>query len=438
MTLGVTGVVWLPRMAMVNSTTLLAGAGPAPLAVAAGTWQSVAAAYTDAALTVTRVMAILAAGWEGSTADAAQARLGAFAAWAQASAIKAADVGVHAGGQAAAYTTATVAMPNPVEIAAVESAKVAAYGTGGALNGSAAALEATARVLDVRAGIVMEAYEAATTPLAVPVSFDSPPEIVVDGSGASSRSSTAIDGATSYEESGVFGFGTRTSPAQAAIAAVTAAVQNPAVAGAISQVASTAGTVAGSSVTTVASAATNLGGAAVSSLMSAAQGTAQSPATMQTPARADAATGVPVQTRAVSTGSLGSAGMSGFGAGGGALGGSRLPAGSPAGIGAQISGADRNMFGTNASGSFGAGPGDAAAATRGGHAGAPMSGARADDGDDEHDTPDYLKQFEHFADGRTVAPSVIGAEQPLGVEPAERPDGLGVEPAERPDDRNDR
>ena len=30
--------------------------------------------------------------------------------------------------------------------------------------------------------------------------------------------------------------------------------------------------------------------------------------------------------------------------------------------------------------------------------------------EDEHETPGYLKQFEHFADGRTVAPSVIGAD----------------------------
>ena len=50
-----------------------------------------------------------------------------------------------------------------------------------------------------------------------------------------------------------------------------------------------------------------------------------------------------------------------------------------------------------------------ASAQRGtGAAGAPASGARGQAEDDEHETPDYLKQFEHFADGRTVAPSVIG------------------------------
>ncbi|SNT26997.1 PPE domain-containing protein [Rhodococcoides kyotonense] len=404
MTLGVTGVVWLPRTAMVNSTTLLAGAGPAPLATASGAWQSVAAAYSDASITLTRVMAVLAAGWEGAAADAAQARLGAFLAWTQASAVKAADVAAHAAGGAAAYTTATVAMPSPVEIGAVETARIAAYGTGGVLNGSAAAAEATARALDVRAAIVMEAYEAATTPLALTVSFDRPPEIVLDGSGASSRASSSVDGASSYEESSVFGFGPRTSPAQAALAAVTAAVQNPAVAGAIGQVASTAGTVAGSSVTTVASAATNLGGAAVSSLMSTGQGTQQSTAPAHVSPRADSTS--PVRTRAVSTGASFSGGISGSGSLG-----SRLPSGLPGGHAGLLLGMDRNPFGTNTSGPITpGGPADAAAAARGGHAPAPMAGARTDDGDDEHDTPGYLKQFEHFADGRTVAPSVIGAD----------------------------
>jgi len=29
--------------------------------------------------------------------------------------------------------------------------------------------------------------------------------------------------------------------------------------------------------------------------------------------------------------------------------------------------------------------------------------------DEEHDIPDYLKDLEHFSDGRVVAPPVIGA-----------------------------
>lgn len=408
MTLGVTGVVWLPRTATGNSMTLLAGAGAAPVAAAASAWGSVAAAYSDAAITVSRVMAVLAAGWEGDAANAAQARLGAFLAWTQSTSAKATHIGGLAAGEASAYTVAALTMPNPVEIAAVQSAKAAAYSSGGALNGSAQAAELADRALDVRAALVMEAYEVVTTPMAVHVSFDRPPEIVNDGAG-STRATGPIADARSYEESSVFGFGAQTSPAQAAMAAVGAALQNPGVAGAASQVAGTAGSVVGSSVTTVASAATNIGGAAASTLMSSVGGGGQSAA----PAAVQSAPPTSLSTRAVSAGSTsGAAGTSGVGGLGG-LGGVSAGAGKLAGaVGGSAglvasAGGDRGIgMGSPA---LGAG-GDAASAARGASGGAPMGGAQSGQDDDEHETPGYLRQFEHFADGRTVAPSVIGAD----------------------------
>ncbi|WP_254900360.1 hypothetical protein [Rhodococcus sp. 1168] len=63
----------------------------------------------------------------------------------------------------------------------------------------------------------------------------------------------------------------------------------------------------------------------------------------------------------------------------------------------------------NGSGVFGPGANDAAATARGAGGPASAAGAQGDE-DEEHRTPGYLKQFEHFGDGRTVAPSVIGAE----------------------------
>ena len=72
MTLGVTGVVWLPRTATGNSTRLL-GPGPVPLHVAGGAWGSVAAAFTEASVSIAAVTAALTAGWEGESALLAQA-----------------------------------------------------------------------------------------------------------------------------------------------------------------------------------------------------------------------------------------------------------------------------------------------------------------------------------------------------------------------------
>ncbi|MET0316515.1 MAG: PPE domain-containing protein [Rhodococcus fascians] len=411
MTLGVTGVVWMPRLAMVNSTSLLAGAGAAPLAAAGGAWQAVAAAYADTSITLTRVMAVLAAGWEGEAANAAQERLGGFLAWTQGVTAKATQISGMAAGEAAAYSTAALTMPNPVEIGAVQSAKIAAYGAGGALNGSAQALEVAERALDVRAGLVMEGYEAATTPLALQVSFDHPPKIVNDSavSGGIDSAGRPIDSARSHSETGIFGFSTNTSPAQAALAAVGSALQNPALAGAAGQIASTAGSVAGSSVTTVASAATNIGSAAVSSLMSSnssSTGQASTPASFRT----ESPTAGTTSTRAVSASNVGVPGAgglrsgSGFGSAAGSLG--SPVAGSPSsgpGVGGERAVGTGSMFGSAAP--------DGAAAARGAHGPGPVgAGHSGNNEDDEHDTPGYLRQFEHFSDGRTVAPSVIGAD----------------------------
>ena len=53
-----------------------------------------------------------------------------------------------------------------------------------------------------------------------------------------------------------------------------------------------------------------------------------------------------------------------------------------------------------------------AAGPRGGQLGAPMMGGAAGGGqdDEEHHTPAYLKNFEHFSDGRVVIPAVLGAD----------------------------
>ena len=74
---------------------------------------------------------------------------------------------------AASYVAAALTMPSPVEIALATAAQVAAHSTGGVLNGTSEAAEAYKRSLDIRAALVMEAYEGATsaTLATPPVSF---------------------------------------------------------------------------------------------------------------------------------------------------------------------------------------------------------------------------------------------------------------------------
>lgn len=387
MTLGVTGVVWLPRTATGNSTRLL-GPGPVPLHVAGGAWGSVAAAFTEASASIAAITAALTAGWEGESALLAQAALGRFAGWTATTAAKAAALAVEAPAAGTAYGVALVTMPTLVEIGAVQTAKVAAASTGGALNGSYEAAEVADRLLDIRAAMVMEGFELVSSHLAVKTTFDPPPAVVSDsGSGLGKFADGAV----------------LTSPVQAAVGGLLAATQNPGVAAAVGQIGSAAGSIAGTGVSTVATAASNLGAAALtgapggSSHGYSGAGGAASPAVG------------PASTRPVSIGQLGGplGGVTslagGLGSSGSAFGGA---AGSSPIVGTGQSGAGSVIGAPSAT--------DGATAQRGsGAAGAPASGARAHSDDEEHQTPDYLKQFEHFADGRTVAPSVIGADPML-------------------------
>ncbi len=393
MTLGVTGVVWLPRTATGNSTRLL-GPGPVPLHVAGGAWGSVAAAFTEASASIAAVTAALTEGWEGDSALLAQAALARFATWTGATAAKAASLSVEAPAAGTSYGVALATMPSLVEIGAVQAAKVAAASTGGALNGSYEAAEVADRLLDIRAALVMEGFELVSSHRIVKTTFDHPPAIVSDsGSGLGRFANGAL----------------MTSPVQAAIGGLMAA-HNPGVAAAAGQLGSAATSVAGTGVSTVATAASNIASTALAGGPGAAGGHGLPPA-----GPGSGAVG-PASTRPVSFGAPGGSGGVG-GIGGFAMTGSGL---GPAGGGSTPS-----VAGQSGPSSVSGAPAsaDGGLAQRGtGAAGAPAAGARGQAEDDEHETPDYLKQFEHFADGRTVAPSVIGADPTL---PASATNGNG-------------
>ncbi|QCQ93170.1 PPE domain-containing protein [Rhodococcus sp. SGAir0479] len=400
MTIGVTGVVWMPRGATVNSTTLTAGAGPVPLSAASPAWTAVAEAFTDAHATLVRVMDELRASWEGAAADAALARLAPFTAWAQQTAALAAETAGKASTEAGAYTTAALTMPSLPEITTVKTAKTAAYTTGGVLNGSAAAAEAADRAMDIRAGLVMEAYEAASSIVTTPDAFPPPPPLT---SGATSGPAGDPGDVTRRTLENDF----RADPVGTVAAAATAFAQNPAVAAAASQAGTVASTVSGA-----ASAAANLGGAVLGGVG----------------AGAPAAISAHPDSRGSGAGSRAAAGLSGAAGTGtsgtvaaraaGVTGGGAVPDGwAQAG---RLDAAARHGSGVGAPPQAPvtadpAGP-DAAAVNRGATpaAGAPVGAHRAtlDSKEAVRSGPGYLRSFEHFADGRTVIPSVIGADLP--------------------------
>ncbi|MDV6267735.1 PPE family protein [Rhodococcus globerulus] len=394
---GITGVIWYPRGAAPNSAALIAGAGPVPLSVAGGAWTAVSAGLGDTASTVSRVMANLRIGWTGDAADAALAKFKPFEEWAARSSMLAQKTGGKAQVQSATYTVAAIAMPSLPEIAAVETAKLAAYTLGGALTGSAAVAELAAEQLKLRAAAAMETYDSATAPLAVRDEFEPPPSITmsdVAGQGPQQNVSVAEQTVNAFVE-----------PVRTAAAAITSVLSNPAVTAAASQLGAVLGganaaTTAATAAATTATAAAGAVSAAVGGLGAGATSLLSSPLTAlaggNSAGRHAAATTAAAATTPVGAHST-SAGLS-------------------VSSGDQItpraaSGTVVNAVGTESVRSDAVRT-DAVRATPSSGTGPVASGrhAAADDDDTEfHDTPDYLKHFEHFADGRTVITSVIGA-----------------------------
>lgn len=420
---GITGVIWYPRGAAPNSAALVAGAGPVPLGVAAGAWSTVSSGLTDTAASISRVMADLRTGWSGEAADAALSKFAPFQEWAAAAALLAGETAGKAQVQSGSYTVATLAMPSLAEIAAVQAAKVAAYSIGGALVGGAAAAEAAEEALKIRAAVTMETYDAATTHLAVQQNFDSPPSIAEPTAGASA---SAESPGSAARQSVVQAASTLADviadPVRAATAAVASVVSNPVFAAAASQ----AGAISGGASAAVSAATT-------------------------------AVTGATTAASTLATAGAGLTGLGGAGLGGAGLGGARLGASTPSLFGTpSASRATAQVSAASATTGAGAFAGSSSSSSTGRHAlpdpstgqsaarqnpvtspvqgtvdtvkvdpartaggSAPIAGGRhaaQSEGETEHDTPDYLKHFEHFADGRTVIPSVIGG----ALETAER------------------
>ncbi|WP_063044069.1 PPE domain-containing protein [Nocardia pseudovaccinii] len=376
MVAGVTGVLWITRPSEVNSATLHAGAHAIPISAAATAWGALTAAWVDATTTVARVMAELGVGMQGINGIAALGKLTGFLGWSEQQGVQAAAMGGKAAANVIAYGVAALAMPSPPEIAAVNAALVASTNPAGAVTGAYEAAEIARNAMDLRAALVMETYEAATSAmLATPADFMMPPPIAA-GAGQAEPSGNA-DAA----------FGAPTDPISTAVAAVQAFVSNPGVAGAATQAAQAVGSVVSTGVSTVGSVATNAVTAAASTPM-----TTMAPMAM---GGAMAAAGGAAATRAVSFSGISA------GAGGTQL---KLPEGWGTG---SVIGGNTATAAPETVASVEAAP----ARSSNSGAGNPLLGnqARGDEDDEsEHDSKVDLRS-DHFTDGRFAADGVIGA-----------------------------
>ncbi|TDP32441.1 PPE domain-containing protein [Nocardia ignorata] len=371
MTAGITGVFWLPRMAEVNSTTLNAGAHAVPISAAATSWGTLAAAWGDAAFTVTRVIAEVGVGLQGLNGLAVLGRLAPFLQWTGQQSVMAATMSAKAAANATAYTVASIAMPSLPEIAATNAAVAASANPPGVVSGAFEVAEVARHAMDIRAALVMETYEAATTAtVTTPGEFAMPPAIA-SGAGSATQ--------------GEFGGG---DPLQTAVAAAQAFVSNPGVVSAATQAANVAGSVVSGGVGTVG----NIGATA----LSAATSTAPAAAGVAPAMAAGAGAGV----AAMGGMSTASASLGGVSLGGSGL---KLPEGwgAPSASAPAAAPVGETVVARS----------ETAPARTTAPAANPLLGNRAKGEDDEeHDANDYGRSDEAFTDGRYVAEGVIGAD----------------------------
>ncbi|UAK34078.1 PPE family protein [Nocardia asteroides] len=384
MVAGVTGVIWAARPSEINSATLHAGAHAIPISAAATAWGGLTAAWVDATTTVARVMAELGVGMQGINGIAALSKLTGFLGWSEQQGVQAAAMGAKAAANATAYTVASLAMPSPPEIAAVNTALAASANPPGVLSGAFEVAEVARHAMDIRAALVMETYEAATSAMvATPAEFAPPPPIAKGAGTASPEQAADTAGEVPAD------------PIQAAVAATQAFLSNPGVASAATQAAQAVGSIATTGVSTVG----NVAGSAIAAATSTSAPAFSGMAPMAMGAGA-AATAAGAATRAVSFSGLGSA----AGISNGSL---KLPEGW--GSSGTIGGGSAPVQETVAVKAVDAAPVRPANTGNGN----PLLGnqVRSDEDDEtEHDGRDYLRSTEHFNDGRLTADGVIGGD----------------------------
>ncbi|WP_067468088.1 PPE family protein [Nocardia amamiensis] len=386
MVAGVTGVIWAARPSEINSATLHAGAHAIPISAAATAWGGLTAAWVDATTTVARVMAELGIGMQGVNGIAALSKLTGFLGWSEQQGVQAAAMGAKAAANATAYTVAALAMPSPPEIAAVNAALMASANPPGMVSGAFEVAEVARHAMDIRAALVMETYEAATSAMvATPAEFLNPPPIA-HGAGTATPEQAANTASEVPAD-----------PIQAAVAATQAFLSNPGVASAATQAAQAVGSIATTGVSTVG----NVAGSAIAAATTSAPAVSGF-APMAMGAGAAAASGA-ATTRAVS--------FTGIGSAAGANGSLKLPEGwgASGAIGAATPTQENNA----------ANRVDAAPVRQSNMSnGNPLLGnqARSDEDDEtEHNGQDYLRSTEHFNDGRFAAEGVIGGGDTSGT-----------------------
>ncbi|WP_067646757.1 PPE domain-containing protein [Nocardia harenae] len=213
---GFTGVVWEARPPQRLAEELATGPGSVPMAEAAHAWTRLAGAFGAAVLEYEHALEELRGAWQSGRSGEVMETITTLRQWLIEVAGAAAGNAARMQAQVAAYEIAMIAMPNQVDIEAIQQAQRAVESIGTALGGPikavAAQTDTEADQAKAVASRVMRSYEAATEPLALAWEQQHPPRIAPEQPLQAEQSVNAASTAP--------GVGTRVAAASVAMPAI--------------------------------------------------------------------------------------------------------------------------------------------------------------------------------------------------------------------------
>lgn len=199
-----TGVIWEARPTEQLARDLSTGPGAKPMADASAAWARLGASFGAAALEYDQIVARIRQSWSSDESEAVIERIARLRDWLGEAAAQAGRNATHAGSQAVAYEVAALAMPHVNDLAALENAKRGVEQAGAALGApmvaAAAELDSEQGIAKANAARVMQSYESATAPLAMPWEHPHPPMIAsgvaLEAEQAAAQSSSQTSGSS--------------------------------------------------------------------------------------------------------------------------------------------------------------------------------------------------------------------------------------------------
>ncbi|MFI5721155.1 PPE domain-containing protein [Nocardia sp. NPDC051750] len=192
---GFTGVVWPARPADRLARELATGPGGVPMAEAVQAWTRLAASFGAAVVEYEKAVIEVRGAWGSGRSSEVLQRISTLRDWLAEAAGAAAANAARFQAQVAAYEVARLAMPHSADIEQIQQIQRMLESIGGMLGAPikavAAEVDQDSDVAKAVASRVMENYEKATEPLAIPWQHTAPPVIAPETALAAEHAAAA-------------------------------------------------------------------------------------------------------------------------------------------------------------------------------------------------------------------------------------------------------